>query len=47
MTVIGAPNIFVTTAVLGEPMANALARANEWISNAATTDQGRSAQVTP
>jgi len=46
MAVIGASNIFVATAVLGEPMANALAQANEWTANIATTDQGRSAEVT-
>jgi len=42
----GYTSVFVTTAVLGEPMAQALAAANEWISNAATTDQGRSAEIT-
>jgi sulfate permease, SulP family len=46
MAVIGAENVFVTTAVLGEPMANALAQANEWTANTATTEQGRSAEVT-
>jgi SulP family sulfate permease len=46
MALIGASNIFVATAVLGEPMANALARAHEWTANAATTDQSQSAEVT-
>jgi hypothetical protein len=43
---IGAESVFVTTAVLGEPMAQAFAAANEWTANAATTDHGRSAEVT-
>jgi SulP family sulfate permease len=46
MAVIGAENVFVTTAVLGEPMAPALARAHEWTANATTTDHDRSAEVT-
>jgi sulfate permease, SulP family len=46
MTVIGASNIFVTTAVLGEPIAKAFAAANKWTANTATTEQGQSAEVT-
>ena len=43
---IGAERVFVTTAVLGEPLAQAFAAAHEWTANAATTDQSRSAEVT-
>jgi SulP family sulfate permease len=46
MAVIGVENVFVTSAVLGEPMSQALAAANEWTAKAATTDQDRSAEVT-
>jgi hypothetical protein len=42
----GYTSVFVTTAVLGEPMAQALAAAHEWTANIATTDQGQSAEVT-
>jgi hypothetical protein len=46
MAVIGAETVFITTAVLGEPMAKALAAANAWTANTATTDQGQSAEET-
>ena len=47
MAVIGVENVFATTVVLGESMAKVLAHAHAWTANAATTDQGQSAEVTP